>query len=179
MPHFSYKGRNAAGELVAGKQEAASAGQVAGLLAERQITPVSIDEVAPEKPASASIEFKDIRLFQRVKLDELILLSRQMYSLTKAGVPITRAMRGLAMSARNPLLERTLNEVTDDLEQGNTLSGSLRKHGKVFSPLYVSLIHVGENTGNLDQVFLQSANIWSWNAIPSKILSQQHVIRCL
>ncbi|OMH39531.1 type II secretion system F family protein [Motiliproteus sp. MSK22-1] len=155
MPHFSYKGRNAAGELVAGKQEAASAGQVAGLLAERQITPVSIDEVAPEKPASASIEFKDIRLFQRVKLDELILLSRQMYSLTKAGVPITRAMRGLAMSVRNPLLERTLNEVTDDLEQGNTLSGSLRKHSKVFSPLYISLIHVGENTGNLDQVFLQ------------------------
>ena len=155
MPNFSYKGRNALGELVSGKQEAVSAGQMAGLLAERQITPISIEEVAPDKPSSGSIEFKDIRLFQRVKLDELILLSRQMHSLTKAGVPITRAMRGLAMSVRNPLLERTLNEVTDDLEQGNSLSGSLRKHNKVFSQLYVSLIHVGENTGNLDQVFLQ------------------------
>ncbi len=159
MAFFEYRGRNASGALVSGKQEAASAGQVASLLAERQITPVSITETTDagsgtDKP-KGSMQFGEIRLFERVKLDELILFSRQMYSLTKAGVPITRAMRGLAVSVRNPLLCRTLNAVTDDLEQGFSLSGALHKHPKVFSQLYVSLIHVGENTGNLDQAFQQ------------------------
>ncbi|MCW8887351.1 MAG: type II secretion system F family protein [Motiliproteus sp.] len=159
MATFSFKGRNHSGELVSGQQEAANAAQVASLLAERQITPVDITEVQGNSGKSekkkGEIDLNDIRLFQRVSLDELILFSRQMYSLSKSGVPITRAMRGLAMSVRNPLLERTLNEVTDDLEQGYTLSGSFNKHPKVFSRLYVSMIHVGENTGNLDASFQQ------------------------
>ncbi|MEH6628592.1 MAG: type II secretion system F family protein [Motiliproteus sp.] len=159
MASFSYKGRNAEGQLVSGQQDAANAGQLAGFLADRQITPVNITEVKGKAKTSkqGEINLNDIRLFERVTLDELILFSRQMYSLSKAGVPITRAMRGLAMSVQNKLLARTLNEVTDDLEQGNALSGSFNKHPKVFSKLYVSLIHVGENTGNLDQAFQQIA----------------------
>jgi len=158
MPSFSFKGRDAAGELVSGRQEAASAGQVAAYLMDRQITPVAI--VAEKKaPASSSAEVNlgRIRWLEKVKLDELIMFSRQMYSLTKAGVPITRAMRGLALTVRNQLLQETLNAVTDDLEQGFTLSGALNRHPKVFSRLYVSLIHVGENTGNLDAAFQQIA----------------------
>ncbi len=159
MALFSYKGRNAEGKLVTGEQEATSAGQLAGFLAERQITPVDIAELKGKRSEAkkGEINLNDIRLFERVTLDELILFSRQMYSLSKAGVPITRAMRGLALSVNNPMLARTLNEVTDDLEQGYTLSGSFNKHPKVFSKLYVSLIHVGENTGNLDEAFLQIA----------------------
>lgn len=157
MALFHYIGRNARGEKVSGQQEAATASQVAAFLSERQITPVSIEtRDKPQATAGAGdFDLKKIRFLQRIKLDELIIFSRQMFSLTKAGIPITRAMRGLALSVRNPLLSETLNGVTDDLEQGNTLSGSLNKHPKVFSQLYISLIHVGENTGNLDQAFLQ------------------------
>ncbi len=155
MPVFSFSGRNAAGERVSGEHEAASTGQVAGWLAERQITPISIEATAAKRRSVSSLELRDIGFLQRVRLDELILLSRQMYSLSKAGVPIIRAMRGLAMSVRNPLLQRTLTAVSDDLEQGLSLSASLQKHPAVFSQLYVSLIHVGENTGNLDDAFLQ------------------------
>ncbi len=155
MPVFSFSGRNANGERVSGEHEAASTGQVAGWLAERQITPISIEATAAKRRTVSSLELRDIGFLQRVRLDELILLSRQMYSLSKAGVPIIRAMRGLAMSVRNPLLQRTLTAVSDDLEQGLSLSASLQKHPAVFSQLYVSLIHVGENTGNLDDAFLQ------------------------
>lgn len=155
MPLFDFKGRDAGGGLVSGQQEAVSAAQVATLLAERNIVPVSIEPRQAEGGGSAEVSWRQIRLLRRVRLEELIIFSRQMYSLTKAGIPITRAMRGLALSVRNPLLADTLNAVTDDLEQGYTLSGSLNRHPKVFSGLYVSLIHVGENTGNLDQAFLQ------------------------
>ncbi|WP_207060645.1 type II secretion system F family protein [Motiliproteus sp. SC1-56] len=155
MAVFQYVGRDAGGARVTGRHEAGNAGQVAAFLSERQITPVSITQERGAKPAEDSAGAVRLRLLQRVKLDELIIFSRQMYSLTKAGIPITRAMRGLALSVRNPLLSETLNAVTDDLEQGHTLSGSLNHHPKVFSSLYVSLIHVGENTGNLDQAFLE------------------------
>ncbi len=158
MAMFEYKGRSASGEAVTGQLQAPNADQAATLLMERQITPISIRAQEGKTKSSAKpgeISFKEIKFLQRVKLDELIIFTRQMYSLTKAGVPITRAMRGLAQSVRNPLLQDTLNHVTDDLEQGFTLSGCLNKHPKVFSRLFVSLIHVGENTGNLDQAFLQ------------------------
>ncbi|MEH6470161.1 MAG: type II secretion system F family protein [Halopseudomonas sp.] len=158
MPSFSFTGRNAAGELVTGRQEAASAGQVASFLADKQITPVSITLAKAEKSkGSGDLNISKPKFLQKVSLDELIIFSRQMRSLTKAGVPITRAMRGLAMSVHNPLLQETLNAIADDLEQGHTLSGAIKSHPKVFSRLYVSLIHVGENTGNLDESFAQIA----------------------
>ena len=158
MPSFNFIGRDAAGEQVKGRQEAASAGQVASFLAERQITPVSITLAKAEKAQGAGdINIRKPKFLQKVSLDELIIFSRQMRSLTKAGVPITRAMRGLALSVHNPLLQETLNAVADDLEQGHTLSGAIHAHPKVFSRLYVSLIHVGENTGNLDESFSQIA----------------------
>ena len=155
MPLFSFTGRNAAGELVKGNQEAASAGQVASFLAEKQITPVSITAAEEKKSSPGEIKLSKPKFLQKVTLDELIIFSRQMHSLTKAGVPITRAMRGLALSVRNPMFQETLGEVAGDLEQGHTLSGALRNHPKVFNRLYISLIHVGENTGNLDQAFAQ------------------------
>ncbi|WP_210398005.1 type II secretion system F family protein [Motiliproteus sediminis] len=158
MPTFSFKGRDASGELVSGRQEAASAGQVAAYLTDRQITPVSITVASAKKEGvGGEIKLGRIRWLEKVKLDELIMFSRQMYSLTKAGVPITRAIRGLGLTVRNPLLAETLNAVATDLEQGFTLSGALNRHPKVFSRLYVSLIHVGENTGNLDAAFQQIA----------------------
>lgn len=158
MPTFSYTGRNASGDLVKGQLEANVASQVAQALIERQITPVTITETEAKKQGrSGDIELQKPKFLQKVNLDELIIFSRQMRSLTKAGVPITRAMRGLSQSVRNPLFIETLGEVARDLEQGHTLSGALRKHPKVFSRLYISLIHVGENTGNLDEAFAQIA----------------------
>ncbi|WP_421867653.1 type II secretion system F family protein [Motiliproteus sp.] len=162
MPQFSFKGRNASGELVSGKQEAASATQLANLLAEKHITPIAIEPAKgsakdQQDKKSGDIEIRMPKFMQRVALDELIIFSRQMYSLTKAGVPITRAIRGLALSVRNPLLGEILNAIADDLEQGHSLSSAFSKHPKAFSNLYVSLIHVGENTGNLDQAFAEVA----------------------
>ena len=99
-----------------------------------------------------------IRLFEKVSVDEMIMFSRQMASLTRAGVPITNGMRGLANTIRNPLLQSSLNKIADDLERGNSLSTTLSKHPKLFNNLYVSMIHVGENTGQLDQSFTQMAS---------------------
>ena len=148
MPHFEYQSRNATGELVTGRLEAASAELAAAQLNERGLIPVAIAEAAANAAAKTSMDLGE--LFQRrsVHIEELIIFSRQMFSLTKAGVPIVRALRGLAGSLKsNPYFQQVIFDVADTLQSGVDLASSLNRHPKVFNDLYVSVIHVGENTG--------------------------------
>jgi MSHA biogenesis protein MshG len=81
-----------------------------------------------------------------------------MYSLSKAGVPLVRAIRSLTESTRNQALAGALKDVSKRLESGSTLSQAMNQHKKVFSPLFINMVHVGETSGGLDQAFLQIAN---------------------
>ncbi|MDW7758737.1 MAG: type II secretion system F family protein, partial [Desulfuromonadales bacterium] len=157
MANFHYKARNAQGKLVEGTVEAPSAEAVASQLLEGAMTPVAIREAAREIDLGALFREK-FRRGGGVELDDLILFCRQMYTLTKAGVPIIRALKGLVETARKPQMGRTLKAVCDDLEAGRDLSGALARHPKVFPLLLTSMVQVGESTGKLDDTFLQVAN---------------------
>lgn len=155
MPQYRYKARNTRGEAVEGHMEAGSSDMVADLLFNSELTPI---DITPIRDRTEPLEELRLRLgLARVQLVDLIMLSRQMYTLLHAGVPIIRTMRGLADTTRNPLLARTLREVTELLETGRPLSEGLQAHPRVFSSLYANLIQVGENTGQLDITFLQMA----------------------
>jgi MSHA biogenesis protein MshG len=84
-----------------------------------------------------------------------MLFSRQMYTLLKAGVPIMRALAGLQESSPNPTFSLILQDLRDSLDSGRELSAALRRHPKIFSAFYVSMVHVGEMTGMLDETFLR------------------------
>ncbi len=156
MPQFAYQGRNARGELVKGVIEGASSGAVADQLFNTGITPVDIKEVAAASAAAAGGGLLQMRLgTPQVELTDLMLLSRQMYTLLKAGVPIVRALAGLQESAQNPTLRTVLGDVRESLESGRELSVGLARHPKVFTHFMVSLVRVGELTGRLDEVFLR------------------------
>ena len=155
MPAFQYKGRDARGQAVNGRLEAASAEAVAAQLFQQGITPVDIAAAGGGGDILAGL---GRRLGQgRVKLDDLIFFCRQMYTLQRAGVPIMQALRGLSESARNPTLAKVIEGVLEGLDSGLDLNSSFRRYPRVFSPLFVSLVHVGETTGNLDEAFLQLA----------------------
>ncbi|SIS87479.1 type II secretion system F family protein [Neptunomonas antarctica] len=158
MAAFQYSGRHSDGSAATGRIEALSKAAVATQLLEQGITPVKVEIASQSANEKKTAKNVPLRLFERVSLDELIMFSRQIASLTRAGVPITSGMRGLANTIRNPLLERTLHTVADDLERGNSLSSTLNKHPKLFNDLYVSMVHVGENTGRLDEAFSQMAS---------------------
>ena len=152
MPEFAYQGRNARGELVKGVLEGVSSSAVADQLFSTGITPVHINEAkAAAAVAAGKLGFGE----PKVDLSDLVLLSRQMHILLKAGVPIIRALSGLHESATNPTLRRTIAEVRESLESGNELSQALRRHPKVFPAFMVSLVRVGEVTGLLDEVFMR------------------------
>ena len=89
----------------------------------------------------------------KVNLTEIVMLARQLRTLSRAGVPILQGLHGLAETTSNPTLAETLTDVHRQLQGGRELHAALARHPKVFSPLFVSLVRVGENTGKLEEAF--------------------------
>ena len=151
MANFTYTARNSSGELTSGSLEATDASSVAHILLGRKFTPIEIKEVKASGSGSIDLSF----FAPNIKLDDLIIFSRQMFSLTKSGIPIIRSVKGLAETSSSERMTMILNDVCEQLERGRTLSSSLHRHNKVFGQLFVSIVHVGENTGRLDEAFQQ------------------------
>jgi type IV pilus assembly protein PilC len=95
---------------------------------------------------------------QRVKAAELAVVARQFATMTRAGVPLLRALEVLRQQAVNPLIEETLQTVRNDVEAGTSLSDAVGRHPKVFDRLTTSLIRAGEAAGALDVVLGQIAD---------------------
>ena len=99
-----------------------------------------------------------ISFFDRVKPKDVVILSRQIATLFEAQVSALKAFTMLATNAESKLLGRKLTEISDDLEAGVSISGSLAKHPDVFSSFYVNMVKVGEETGKLNETFLHLAD---------------------
>ncbi|OHC27676.1 MAG: MSHA biogenesis protein MshG [Pseudomonadales bacterium RIFCSPLOWO2_12_59_9] len=154
MASFRYSGRNAEGGKVVGLIDASSADAVAAELLAKSVTPLTIEQ-QDSADADVFAAISEMLRSKTVDLDELIIFCRQMYSLAKAGVPIIRAIAGLGESHRNRFFREVLQKVRSDLEGGVSMAVALNAHPKVFGTLFVSMISVGENTGQLDQAFRQ------------------------
>ncbi|RME32745.1 MAG: type II secretion system F family protein [Gammaproteobacteria bacterium] len=156
MALFHYIGRGRSGERLEGEVEAATADAVASQLLNAGVTPLRIE---PGRAVAGTVGGLWERLHRRPpSLDDIILLTRQLYSLVRAGVPINRAMQSLIESTRNPVLVEVLRDVLTRLESGHELAPSLARHPEVFSTLYVSMVRVGENSGRLEESLLRIAN---------------------
>lgn len=153
MAIFDYTGRSQTGERIAGQREADSSHSLAEQLLAANVIPVSIEEVTATEEFGDSL--KKIMGIGKPKLVDLILFSRQMYALSKSGVPIIRGLGLIAGSTRNKIFAEALRDVVDDLESGLTLSAAMSHHRHIFTPLYINIIRVGEETGNLDESFLR------------------------
>ena len=152
MQLYRYTARDHRGAEVSGEQEGTDSTAVATLLQQRGLLPIRIEL----KRESVQLDWRAL-LQRKIPLDELVIFSRQMYALTKAGIPILRAISGLAESSHSRLMRETLTDVVEQLEAGRTLSTAMSGHPRVFERIYTSMIHVGENTGQLDESFLQLA----------------------
>jgi len=155
MPEFKFEGRSSQGQTIDGQVTAASMDAVAAQLVGRGITPIKITEVS--LGASTLKKINTLLGADKVSVVDMVMFSRQMYTITKAGIPLTRGLRGLAASIRHEHFRDVLNDVADRLESGMSLSRALNQHRDVFDSLFVSMINVGETSGNLDEIFRQVA----------------------
>jgi MSHA biogenesis protein MshG len=156
VANFKYSARNASGQLVSNTLEAETRLLAAQILNNRGLIPISITPVAAETDLFEKIN--QWQALNSLNISDMMLFSRQMYSLTKAGVPLIRALRSLTESTRNLALAGALKDISKRLESGSALSQAMNQHKKIFSPLFINIVHVGETSGGLDRAFLNIAN---------------------
>jgi len=134
--------------------ESGSPSGVASELATKGIIPLKILPVRGQ----TSETFAGLQSWwdrRKISLTDVIMFCRQMNTLIRAGVPITRGLRGLADTLRNPEFGKILREIAEQLEKGHELASVLQRYPKIFSNLFVAIIHIGESSGQLEQSFEQ------------------------
>jgi MSHA biogenesis protein MshG len=152
MARFRYKGRNSGGQLVCELIEADSASTVAKRLSGMGIIPV---QILPETSAQAKAEEKEddgSSFFERVSNTDVVMFTRQLVTLYKAGLPFLASLDAIANQTGSPAMRRVIAAVKSDVESGNPLSTALSRHPKVFPEVYVATVLAGETGGVLDQV---------------------------
>ena len=130
MPYFEYTGRNSEGALQQGAMESASAAALAENLAASGITPVRI-AAAAAPGESALAQLARLRDMGSVGHTDILLFSRQMYTLLKAGVPIMRALAGLQESCTNRAFAAVIKDLRESLDSGRELSQAMARQPKV------------------------------------------------
>ncbi|MFA5830822.1 MAG: type II secretion system F family protein [Candidatus Paceibacterota bacterium] len=110
-----------------------------------------IEAITPE--GGGSIMARLSAMFETISLKEIVMLSNQVSILFNSHVSVLRIFRLLAEGAENPVLQRKLSEISDDIQGGESLSSAMGKHPTVFSEFYVNMIKAGEESGKLSETF--------------------------
>ncbi|MDP2166883.1 MAG: type II secretion system F family protein [Thermodesulfovibrionales bacterium] len=158
MPAFLYKVRDKNGELVTGIAHGDNQESVASELFGRGYTPV---EVKLEKEAKAG----RAELFGRLTPEDLIVFSRQFATLIKAGISFMRCLDTLHEQTKSRRLKEVITAIRRDVEAGTSFSEALSIHPRVFSPLYISMVKVGEEAGVLDDILERLASLLEHEAV--------------
>ncbi|MCD6055342.1 MAG: biosis protein MshG [Gammaproteobacteria bacterium] len=154
MTTFQYQGRTPNGNSVYGEIEAANEDTAANQLLARNITPINIKEIKLSQRFSLA-DIKENLGITKVPIEELIMFSRQMFRLSKAGVSLLASLWRLSETTNCRPLSKTLQSLASTISAGKNLTEAMREHPQVFSSLYASVIEVGESTGRLDSSFAQ------------------------
>lgn len=140
---FAYKGRNAAGEIISSVISAESKSDAIASLRDLGITPFSITE---KKGFSMN---GSIALFNKVKLSEKIIFTKNLSGMIRAGLTLSRALDVLAKQTKNKYFVSIIKSLLETIDKGETFSTGLSKFPKVFSALFVAMVKAGEESGGL------------------------------
>ncbi|PMP70863.1 MAG: type II secretion system F family protein [Calditerrivibrio nitroreducens] len=155
---FNYKGTNKKGELIKGIIDAPNIEEASIILYSQGIIPQIIRESSSLDLLTHKIE-KFLSKYEKVKLEELIVFTRQFASLFTAGIPILTILRRLETQNYSKKMKETISTIIRDIEAGTPLSIAFRKHKDIFSDLYINMLRVGEEGGVLDIVLQRLALI--------------------
>src|SRR6056297_1230770 len=169
LTKFDYQVRDRTGKLVSGQLEGDNQAAVASKLTSMGYTPLAIDEV---KTGGLQMEIKVPGISDRVKLKDLAIFSRQFATMIASGLSLIRSLSILTEQTENKALAEVLDEIRTEVESGQSLSGAIGQHPKVFPKLFVAMVRAGEAAGMLDQVLLRVAAMYEADVkLRSKIKS--------
>ena len=171
MPIYEYKGiRRSNGKEVKGLRDADGEKALRGLLKREGILLTELSEKGAKK-ARGDVDFKQLFANRVSKLD-ISLVTRQLATLTKAGISLVEALTAVIDQSEKPDLKEAITDVRDQVNQGTSLSEAFGKHPKLFDSLYCNMVHAGEQSGTLEQVLERLSDfIEAQNKLRSKVIS--------
>ncbi|MEP0827295.1 MAG: type II secretion system F family protein [bacterium] len=147
MPEtFSYSARTAEGEKRSGTIQAEAPERVAAILEEMRLIPI---EIKPQKQEVRPALFGFLRSRQ---YEDLILFTRNLSTLYKAGIPLLRALDTIKIGPANGYFNRTIERIRLDVQSGRSLSDAMGEHPELFNKIYIASIAAGEASGKLDEI---------------------------
>jgi len=144
MSHYRYTAKDKTGQAITGLLEGKSEAEVAEALHKKELIIVSIQETKKK--------FLKAKGGGKIKLDELVVFSRQLATMIDAGIPLVQALGILSEQIENKNLKNTVVIIRQDIEAGMSFCDGLAKHPNVFSEFFINMTKAGEASGMLDQV---------------------------
>jgi len=163
---YKYKGIDSAGRVIEGVFHANSKDEVIKLIRDKGQSPIKV-----EKDEAKSKDIKDYELFKpRVKVKDISVFCKQLYTMLNAGMPLTNCLDVLATQTENKTLKKSVKEMSSQVQTGAILSEAMKNQKRIFPNLLVTMVEAGEMTGNLDNVLARmSEHYEKENKINSKI----------
>lgn len=150
MPKFLWSAKTKTGDTIKGEMDAVSKEAVEQKLTSQGLNVTNVKNKPKEfyfkMPGSSGVNPKDLMVF-----------TRQLSTMIDAGLPLVQGLEILATQQENYWFQRVLVNVKEDVESGKTFAEALRKHNKVFDPLFVNLVAAGEVGGILDTIMARLA----------------------
>ena len=146
MPQFKYVAKDKDGRTVSGSMESPSSIALVDTLRQKEYVIISLDEA---KEAAKGGSFGG---GGKVKLDDLVVFSRQLATMVDAGIPLVGALDALQEQMESKGFKNVVKRVRDNVEGGLSLSEALGKQPNVFSPFFINMVRAGESSGNLDEI---------------------------
>ncbi len=157
MAVYQWQGIDKAGRAQKGVRDADNAKLLRALLRKDGILATAIEEESAARTRTArEVDFR--KYLQRVSTAEIAVLTRQLATLLKAGVPLVEALAALIEQVENPQLHSALTQTRDKVNEGTSLADALRAHPRLFESLYVNMVSAGEASGTLDVVLSRLAD---------------------
>lgn len=165
MPTYEYIAKDQTGKPLKGTLEADNRQLLLDRLRKENLIIISIREMDPKK---AKVAFAS----PKVRIDDLVVFSRQLATMVDAGIPILGSLDILTQQSEDKAFKQVLARVKADVETGSSLSSAFSKHPRAFSELYVSMVRAGESSGMLDEILDRLATyLEKTSALQKKIKS--------
>jgi type IV pilus assembly protein PilC len=145
MPHYIYKAKKQDGEVYTSEANAADRYELYQMIRDSGDEALVVEEKNMRKMMKMDIS----SLFSGIKTIQKIHFARNLSSMLQAGLALSRALSVLERQANSGALRKVLKSIMEEINKGTTFSDALQKHGKVFPPLFISMVHAGEQSGTL------------------------------
>lgn len=149
---FYYKAQAKTGVIIEDTIDAETRDEVTDKIRESGATPIMIEQVK-KKNIEISIPFID-NLIGGVSLQDKVMFSKNLSRMLLAGLSISRALEVLKKQTTKKLFADLMDGLAKEINSGGTLSSGLAKYPKTFSPLFVAMVHAGEESGNISENLL-------------------------